>query len=206
MTLLKICGITNKADRDLCLKEGADLLGFNLYERSKRFVDRKKLESLLEPGLSGRSVLVGVNKAGQEWSELIESFSPGYIQLHGDEKIDIIKELKRMYPAVKIIKRVAIGESGMFGRILESADYLICDSVSGGYGGSGRSFDWKALEGIPEDVRKRLFVAGGVNADNVSGLLGRVYCIDVASGSEKSPGRKDAGKIRRLAEIIKKYE
>ncbi len=206
MTLIKICGITNIADRDMCLNEGVDFIGFNIYEGSKRYVNPEKLKELIIPEVRKSSVVVGVNNSYDEWGAIIEKYLPEYVQLHGNEGIDRIKKIKEEYPDIAVIKMVSIDQNGRFEEILEVADYIICDTLTHKFGGSGRKFNWEKLNSLDKKIREKLFVAGGINPDNVEELLQYdIFCVDVASGSEISPGKKDPYKVKSLIKKVKNY-
>ncbi len=206
MTLIKICGITNIADRDMCLNEGVDFIGFNIYKESKRYVNPEKLKELIIPEVRKSSVVVSVNTSFDELESIIKKYMLKYIQLHGNEGIDTIKKIKEEYPDIAVIKMVSIDQSGRFEEILEVADYILCDTLTHKFGGSGKKFNWEKLNSLNKKIREKLFVAGGVNPDNVEELLRMdVFCVDVASGSEISPGKKDPYKVKSLIRKVKNY-
>ena len=207
MTLLKICGITDKIGLDACVFAGVDLLGFNLFFGSKRFIDKNLLEELITERIRGISVLVTVDMDIDSIVKTVSLFDPGYIQLHGREDLSIIKKLKEMMPGTKIIKKLEIGQKEIFSEFLEFSDYILCDAVTPEFGGSGTRFNWEQLSGIEAAVRGRLFLAGGVNAENIREALGYdIYAVDVASGSETYPGIKDPLKIEELVRKVREYE
>ena len=206
MTLVKICGITNIEDRDMCISEGADLLGFNLYIGSKRYVQVSKLKELVDAGTRKQSVFVSVDMNVDELMRLAEEYSPGYIQLHGSESTDIMKGLKKALPEISIIKKTEIDMKDRFGNILETADYILCDTRTPEYGGSGRRFEWEKLAGLESEVRKRLFVAGGIDPSNVEELVSYdIFGVDIASGSEFSPGLKDRDAVREIIMKVRSH-
>jgi phosphoribosylanthranilate isomerase len=217
-TLVKICGITSIEDRDMCLSEGADLIGFNIYPKSKRYVEPEKLKLLLNNNVENDNVkkcavFVGVNKTVSEWSEIAEEYKPAYLQLHGDEDMDFLKDIKKEAAitgsGVKVIKKVCIDEAAMFEEYLEYTDYLLCDSACVGYGGSGQSFNWDKLNklNVNTDIRKRLFIAGGISPENIKHVLEYdVLGVDIASGAESYPAKKDVNKVRKIIEEVRNYD
>ena len=207
MTLIKICGITNENDRDMCLNEGADFIGINIYSGSKRYVRSDMVGLLTSGSFKDKVVLVGVDNSFEEWAALIEKYRPGYIQLHGNEEVDIIKKLKDFSHDTRIIKQAIIDQLDKFESMLEYADYLLCDTQTKEHGGSDKTFNWDLLKNISDPIRQKLFVAGGVNQDNVEQLLEyKIFCVDVASGSESVPGKKDLNKVKTLIEKVNNYE
>ncbi|MFH1416295.1 MAG: phosphoribosylanthranilate isomerase [Elusimicrobiota bacterium] len=206
MTLVKICGITTIDDRDMCVSEGADLLGFNLYSGSKRYVPVSKLKDLIVPDTGKQSVFVCVDMPVDELILLAEEYSPGYIQLHGNESKYILRELKKALPGVYLIKKTQIGRKDEFGDMLDTADYILCDTRTPEFGGSGRRFEWNKLAGLGSEVRNRLFVAGGIGPANVEELVSYdIYGIDIASGSEVSPGIKDRDAVRKIIMKVRSH-
>lgn len=206
MSIIKICGITNEADRDICVNRGCDLLGFNIYKGSRRYVDNSILGSLVTADVRSSAVLVGVNNTYDEWVEYVEKYLPAYIQFSGTENIRIVEDIKKKYPDLAVIKRVGLDMVCEYDSILETADYILMDYETAMYGGSGKSFSWDKLSDIDKSIRSRLFVAGGVNLYNIKELLEYdVFGVDVATGSEVSPGKKDPDKIKKLIETVKKY-
>jgi len=209
MTVLKICGIKSVKDRDACLACGVDLLGFNIYPGSARYAgDAGGLKKLVTDEVKGKAVIVGVNMDAAGWQEIITEISPSYIQMHGDEKLDTVKKVKELFPKVKIIKKIRPDEVKVAAEIiLNYADFVLCDSPSENYGGTGRKYSWSFLDEVNDKIRNRMFMAGGVNAGNVRELLKyNIYGVDVASGSEVSPGVKDFRKVKELARKVMAYE
>ena len=191
---------------EIALEEGADLVGFNIHPPSKRFVLPEKITELITPAVRARSVIVGVDLGCREWSEIIETIRPGYIQLHGSEDAGLIRELKRKFRGLGIIKKADISEISAFGNLLEDADFLLCDSAPTGHGGSGVRFDWSRIRSIPPEYRNCVFLAGGISYENAREALSfGLGGLDTATGSESAPGIKSREKIRLLAREIQKY-
>ncbi|MGM0568090.1 MAG: phosphoribosylanthranilate isomerase, partial [Elusimicrobiota bacterium] len=166
--------------------------------KSKRYVDLKQLEKLVRTARE-KSAIVTVNMEFSDLSEIISRFSPGFIQLHGNESVDFIRLLKERFPSVGVIKKVTVDMRDKFKAILKTADFLLCDASTRLHGGSGKSFNWSLLQTVPGEMLCRLFVAGGVKAENISRL--KTFSpggIDVATGSEISPGIKDPQKVREI--------
>lgn len=203
MTLLKICGITGVEDLRMCLLSGVDIAGFNLYPESVRYAGKNRIGALLAAS-EGRSAIVTVDMKESELREIAEINCPAYIQLHGSEDEEYCRRIKEKFPEVKIIKKVTINMKDRFLRVLQSADYILCDVISPMHGGTGKRFNWSVIREIPENIRKKMFVAGGVTPENVSELTGLgLGGIDVASGCELFPGKKDKKKVEKLVKEVK---
>jgi len=206
MSILKICGVRDSSGVEISFSSGADLIGFNIYPASRRYIDPERLPSLITPDIRLKSVIVGVNLSFEDWRGIIIKSSPGFVQLHGEENMILCEQLKNDFVDLKIIKKVTVRDIMNFKTILQTADYILLDSDTAEKGGSGISFNWEPLKEIPSVLRSKLFLAGGINPDNIGEALSYdVYGFDSATGSETAPGIKAAEKIRRMAEEIRDY-
>jgi phosphoribosylanthranilate isomerase len=202
MFQIKICGVTNVADAQAAVDAGADALGFNFYRSSKRFIERDVAQQIADvvPDHVAK-VGVFVNHSIRDIQDAVESLGPSYIQLHGDEPAELLSEL----PAeIKIIRAYRCGPNGLapLARYLARCDslgrapdaILLDADAAGAFGGTGQAADWTLianqramLGGIP------LILAGGLKPTNVAQAITAVHpdAVDVASGVERQPGRKD---------------
>ena len=200
MVKLKICGITRIEDARLVAEVGADYLGVILYPKSPRFVPKEKRRELIRSVSGVKKVAVMVNPSLEEALEVLkEGFD--LIQLHGEESLDFAKRigLERIIKAFRVgDKSVDIPEGWK-----EAHGILLDTYVKGAYGGTGKTFNWDIAEGLAERGF-RIFLAGGLNPDNVEEAIKRVkpYAVDVSSGVEKSPGVKDEAKVRDFAKKV----
>lgn len=199
-TKIKICGLTNLEDAQKCEDLGADFIGFVFFDKSPRVISKDTAKTIIEK-LHGSSLKVGLfldqdinfvkNQAG--------GLHLDFIQLHGDESPGYVGELKRDF---KIIKSFKIKKGFDFSVLdsYEAADYYLFDTFKQGIpGGTGITFDWKVLEG--KSFNKPFFLAGGLTPKNVKKAIEivRPFVVDVASGVESKPGKKDH---RLLEEFI----
>ena len=198
MTKVKICGITNIHDARLALELGADMLGFNFYEFSPRYISPQKALSIIND-LPQDTVSVGVfvNMEDYRVDEFIDLVSLDAVQLHGDESSDFISSLRR-YTDAKIIKAIRVNTDFQVKTINETgADSVLLDAFSKDkYGGTGERFEWDiAADAV--NLAPELILAGGLTPDNVSEAIRivRPFAVDVASGVESAPGRKDHSKL-----------
>jgi phosphoribosylanthranilate isomerase len=206
---IKICGITNIEDARAAADAGADALGLNFFNGSRRFVDPPTARAIAE-ALSATLLKVGVfvNHTGDQITEIVQRVGLDAVQLHGNEPVSLISELPTN---VRVIRAHRCGSDGLapLARYLDEChalgrmpDALLIDSDAGdNFGGSGKSADWavirqqKALiSGLP------LILAGGLTPENVASAIEAVEPngVDVASGVEREPGRKDADLIARF--------
>lgn len=191
VTRIKVCGITNVEDALAAVEAGADELGFNFWRGSKRFVEPRAARGIIEalPGGVG-CVGVFVNEEPEALARAAEESGVGAVQLHGEESPDYCASLT----SLRVIKALRVGP----GFTAESAavyrtDSLLLDAYAEGtQGGTGRTFDWSLARAARERVA-RLYLAGGLTPENVAAAIENVgpYALDVCSGVEASPGRKD---------------
>lgn len=206
MTKVKICGVTNVNDGRNALKLGADMLGFNFYENSPRYVSPRDAHRLIQAiGEDTYTVGVFVNMEAYRIDEIVKQLDLKAVQIHGNESADFVKELRR-YTDAKIIKAFRVDIGFQVDSISDSgADAVLLDAFAkDAFGGTGKSFNWEtahaALNLTPE-----LFLAGGLTPQNVATAVRTVrpYAVDVASGVEMFPGKKDPEKLKVFIENAK---
>jgi phosphoribosylanthranilate isomerase len=198
---VKICGITNYEDAVAALDMGADLLGFNFYPKSPRFVPPEKAREIISK-LPGFIDIAGVfvNESIEKILEIQKLGQLDWVQLHGDEDKDFCKQF--LSHNVKVMKAIRVKDQ----EDIKKADIFFTDAIlldafdPEKYGGTGLTFDWNVIG----HINKRVFLAGGINPDNAAEAaeLG-VYGIDVCSGIEAEPGKKDHNKMKKLFENIR---
>jgi phosphoribosylanthranilate isomerase len=199
---IKICGITSVDDAKLAVELGADLLGFNFYPQSPRYVPFEKAEEIIRqiPTFMD-TVAVFVNPSPTELKRYIEKGFFNWIQLHGDETPEFCKSLN--WISARIIKAIRVQSADDIRRAdTYPVDAILLDAFDKMlYGGTGKTFDWSLVG----HLYRRVFLAGGIGPDNIVQALDRgMYCIDVCSGIESEPGKKDPGKMKLLFDNIRK--
>jgi len=197
---IKICGITNATDAIAAVQLGADMLGFNFYPESPRFIEPaeagkiiKKLPAFVD------TVGLFINADADFIRKTAGDLMLNWVQLHGDESPGFCASLDNM-PA-KVIKAIRIKD----GKDIEYArnfatDALLLDAYHPSlYGGTGERFDWRVLPQLTGHKFGRTFLAGGITPQNVAEAIGQgFYGIDICSGIESSPGKKDHKKMAEL--------
>ncbi|NIP28822.1 MAG: phosphoribosylanthranilate isomerase [Phycisphaerae bacterium] len=201
MVKVKICGITNYEDAATALDMGADLLGFNFYKKSPRYVPPEKAQQIINM-LPGFVDIAGVfvNESMERINETKNLCQLDWVQLHGDESPEFCKQF--LSHNVKVMKAIRVKDRND----VQSAEDYFTDAIlldafdPEKYGGTGLTFDWNVVG----HINKRVFLAGGINPDNAAEAaeLG-VYGIDVCSGIEAEPGKKDHNKVKKLFENIR---
>lgn len=197
---IKICGITNADDALAAVDMGADLLGFNFYPKSKRYITVDKAHAIINK-LPTFVDTVGlfVNATTEEVREVVGEGMLNWIQLHGDETPEFCDSLSDV--GVKIIKAIRVRSKKDIKSVKNFfTDVILLDAYDAKlYGGTGKVFDWKLVS----NIQQRIFLAGGITPENaVKAIEVGVYGIDVCSGIESEPGKKDHEKMRRLFENI----
>lgn len=196
---VKICGITSVADAQYAVQAGADLIGLNFYPRSPRAVSEttaKEIRAVLPDHVL--CVGVFVNATRIRIAALIESLTLDAIQFHGDEEATALEGW-----SVQTIQAVRVQQdeslSGLAELVARSqADYVLLDTYRPGrYGGTGKMFAWEQAASLPVPFLARTILAGGLTPENVAEAVRTVrpWAIDVASGVESAPGRKDVEKL-----------
>jgi phosphoribosylanthranilate isomerase len=207
MVFVKICGITNSADARAAVDAGANSLGFNFYPKSPRFIakaDAAKIRTQLPTEVD--SVGVFVNADSAEVAALIAEIRLSVAQLHGDESPETVADLAR---AVKVIKAFRAGADFPLATLDDypaASAFLLDAAQTGQYGGTGRAADWPLAQAAA--ATHRIILAGGLKVDNVADAIRYVkpYGVDVASGVEHIPGRKDHGKLREFIQEVRRAE
>ena len=201
MVRVKVCGITNAVDALRAVELGADALGFIFYKGSKRYIDPRdahRIISSLPPFIS--SVGVFVNQTVPEIKGAVETSGVDRVQLHGDET----PEFCAMLP-YKLIKAVRVKDTVNSDQVeLYPVRAILFDKHTDEmYGGTGTSFDWGVLKGI--NISKKVILSGGLTPENVSRAIEIVkpYGVDVSTGVEDSPGKKNHIKMRKFIEAVK---
>ncbi len=188
---VKICGITSEADALLSVSLGADAVGF-IFAPSVRQVSVQMAGDIAKR-LPPEILTVGIfrDEAPQRVVEMVHQAGLGAAQLHGHESSQESGWVRARVPMV--IKAFPAGDRTIRRFAEFGADYLLIDGKNPG---SGEVFDWRLAEGVSDP--SRLIVAGGLGPENVAQAIAhlRPYGVDVDSGVEASPGRKDPLKVR----------
>jgi len=204
---VKICGITNWTDARRAVEEGAQFLGFNFYRPSPRYIQpaaARRIIRRLPDGIA--AVGVFVNESEANMLAIAHRVGLDYLQLHGDERPEQVARLKREIP---VIKAVRVHDSfrpkqlDSFGR----ASAILLDGFDvRRHGGTGKTFNWNLARG--SNGSRRIFLAGGLTPENVAEAIrvARPYAVDVCSGVEARPGKKDPARIVALMWAVKAAE
>jgi phosphoribosylanthranilate isomerase len=196
---VKVCGITCYDDAIKALEQGVDALGFNFFPRSPRFIrpqDAHAIIRRLPPFAVSVGLFVNVPES-QQVSEMAHTAGVQILQLHGDETPAYCRELAD-WPMIKAIR---VGDQGIAENLEKYPvqSFLLDTKHDALFGGTGKSFDWSLVRSI--QCTHPILLAGGLRSDNVGEAIRIVnpYAVDVCSGVESAPGKKDA---RKLSEFM----
>lgn len=218
---VKICGLTNLEDAQAAMEAGADLLGFIFYEKSPRYVDPRTVGSIVStlrhashstPRVRGGHppplfVGVFVNPSLEQVTQMLNHCDLDLAQLHGEEDPELLALLTRR--AFKALRPRSVEEAdtdaSRYARFGPGGgpDLLVDAYHPQARGGTGQAGDWNLATGLAR--RHRLLLAGGLTPDNVANAIRQVrpWGVDVASGVEAAPGRKDHAKVRAFVAAAK---
>lgn len=201
-TKIKLCGLSRKEDIEAVNELLPDYVGFVFFKKSIRnvtFEDAKTLKEYLSPKI--KAVGVFVNEDIEFIKRLVDDRIIDIIQLHGSETDEYIEKLKKD-ASVPVIKAIQIKDESSFSSSLcKNADYYLLDSGMG----TGSTFDWNIVKDKMDSLGKEVFLAGGLDPDNVEIAIKNLkpYAVDVSSGIETNK-IKDIDKMRRFVNAARR--
>lgn len=215
MFRIKVCGVTSPEDALLAVEAGADAVGINFFRGSTRYVPPPLAPPIVEAlGRKATAVAVFVNETPETIAAVCRDLKIGVVQMSGHESADSLARIR--VPVIKAVHLEAV--EGLEGfRDYPCEAFLLDAAVAGKYGGTGRPLDWEALgrtlggpflrggDGESEGPGKPWMLAGGLTPGNVAEAirLARPFGVDVASGVETIPGKKDPGRMREFVDRAK---
>lgn len=207
MAKVKICGITNAQDALWAANLGVDFLGLNFYHGSPRKVSLKHAKELIAqipPFI--KTVALFVDEPFESLKKTVTSTGVKIVQLHGVESVDYVRQVKAL--GVQVIKGIAVGaplEASATAPYEADVDYFLFDHRTPEQpGGTGQTFNWEWIQTIPF-VGRPWFLAGGLTPDNIVAAIKQTQAlfVDVCSGVEKSPTRKDFDAMKAFIQRAK---
>ena len=205
MTQVKICGITNEEDALCAAKLGAAALGFIFYPPSPRNIVPENARKIVS-AIPAEVVRVGVfvNESAAEVKRIVDYCGLDMIQLHGDET----PEYCRQFPSSELIKAVELINDDDINYALsyDVAAILVDSRHAGLYGGTGKKANWELACRIRN--KKPLILSGGLNEENIVEAMREVSpaALDINSGVESEPGKKDHAKLKLIFNIIRQAD
>jgi phosphoribosylanthranilate isomerase len=200
LTRLKICGIVTLDDAKMCVEMGVDMLGFNFFPGSPRFVTMHTARQIInELPIWMEAVAILVRPTLEQVQDVIHKSKVNAVQIY--QPIDFT-DLSLI--GIPVFAAFSIRELEQINSYYykESDMFLLDNSTAKISGGTGQTFNWRQIP--PEIPKKKLILAGGINTQNIDQALKQVQpaIIDVASGSESLPAQKDKKKVHKLVQKV----
>ena len=213
MVKIKICGITNFEDAVAATEAGADMLGFNFYQPSSRYIEpdpAREIVARLRGDSQNRSItMVGVfvDESIDSVVRIVNEVRLDAVQLHGEESPEFCAELKSLVPDKAIIKALRVnGSFDPRSASLYSVQAIMLDAFHEQLrGGTGRVIDWDIAKKTVRDLVPQLWLSGGLSPENVAEAISRVkpFAVDACSSLESAPGRKDASRMKEFVRAVR---
>ena len=203
MTLVKICGITNFDDALAAVDADADMLGFNFYAGSPRYIEPEEARSIINK-LPKTVISVGVfvNESLDDIERIASTSGVSVLQLHGDESPEYCGALQRRH----LLKVFNTSKDFDLERISDyDVQLIMLDAVAEtARGGTGRLSDWSKARQVRE-LFPTMFLAGGLSPENVSAAIEEVkpFGVDACSSLELTPGKKDPARVRAFIAAVR---
>jgi len=212
MVKIKICGITNFEDAVAATEAGADMLGFNFYRPSSRYIEPdlvREIVARLRSDSQNRSItMVGVfvDESIDSLVRIVNEVRLDAVQLHGDESPEFCAELKSFVPDKAIIKALRVnGSFDPRSASSYSVQAIMLDAFHEQLrGGTGRVIDWDIAKTV-RDLIPQLWLSGGLSPENVAEAISRVkpFAVDACSSLESSSGRKDVLRMKEFVRAVR---
>ena len=199
MIYIKICGITEIDDAVKIAELGVSALGFIFYQKSKRYISPEKAKEIIKrlpPFIN--TVGVFVNEKKENVVDILDRCPVDILQFHGAETPEYCGQFNK-----RIIKAFRVNKDFSFDVFLKFPvnAFLLDSFVTGEYGGTGVVFDWDLA--VKAKKYGKIILSGGLNIENLSSAIEKVspYGVDISSGVEIKPGKKDISKVEEIVEI-----
>ena len=202
MAKIKICGITNLADAESSSALRIEYLGFNFYSKSPRYVEPEIAKKIIANNRQGLfNVGIFVDENPERVNELVQYCNLDLVQLHGSETPEYCDQID-----CETIKAFQVKDDTILSSIDKyRTDYILLDAHHPELkGGTGETFNWEIAQQVVA-AGKKIFLSGGLNAENIAQALSKIkpFAVDICSGAERTPGRKDPDKLQKLADIVR---
>ncbi|MCX2575003.1 phosphoribosylanthranilate isomerase [Pedobacter sandarakinus] len=200
---LKVCGMTLAANIASVAALKPDYLGFIFYEKSPRFISNVSAELIRYIPQEIKTVGVFVDEALSSIKEKVKLYQLKAVQLHGNETVEDVQDLKNTFSQLEIFKAFGIAEDFDFAKLAvyeDNVDYFLFDTKTKTHGGSGKTFDWGILSRYT--LEKPYFLSGGIDLQHAASIKQitdeRLFGLDINSRFEIEPGQKDVERIKQF--------
>jgi len=202
--LIKVCGLRDNFQEVAALNP--DFAGMIFYEKSPRFVGKNDSEILKQKILGVKKVGVFVNASENYIFDSVLKYNLDFVQLHGGETVDFCEKIRQKIPVIKAFGILSEEDLVAAQNYAQTVDYLLFDTKTKGYGGSGQKFDWKMLENIV--FKKKFFLSGGISLEDLAEIkalkINDLAGVDLNSRFELSPAKKDIEKLQQAINFLRK--
>lgn len=197
---VKICGITNLGDAEVCVNNGADAIGFIFYKNSKRYINPDKAKIIISSlPFFVMKIGVFVNESIEEINHIAEEIGLNGAQLHGDETPDYTEQIR--HPVIKSFRIDGNFDYSQLNKFM-NCSFLLDSKDDNQFGGTGNIFNW---ENIPAELRNNIILAGGISLNNIEFIYKNIKpaAVDLSSSLEIEPGIKDHQKVIKFLNLVK---
>jgi phosphoribosylanthranilate isomerase len=202
--LIKVCGLRDNFQEVAALNP--DFAGMIFYEKSPRFVGKNDSEILKQKILGVKKVGVFVNASENYIFDSVLKYNLDFVQLHGGETVDFCEKIRQKVPVIKAFGILSEEDLVAAQNYAQTVDYLLFDTKTKGYGGSGQKFDWKMLGNIV--FKKKFFLSGGISLEDLAEIkalkINDLAGVDLNSRFELSPAKKNIEKLQQAINFLRK--
>lgn len=202
--LIKICGLRDNFSDVVALKP--DFAGLIFYQKSPRFVELSQEPVLKQKLTDVKKVGVFVNADKDYILGRVSEYNLDLVQLHGNENPDFCAEIRRDVPVIKAFGISSESDLQTADEYSQCTDYLLFDTKTKGYGGSGVKFDWQILQ--KADIKQKFLLSGGISLEDLEDIktlrINNLVGVDLNSRFEDAPGLKNIEKLQQAFNILRK--
>ena len=202
--LIKICGLRDNFADVVALKP--DFAGLIFYQKSPRFVELSQEPVLKQKLTDVKKVGVFVNADKDYILGKVSEYNLNLVQLHGNESPELCAEIRKSLPVIKAFGISSESDLQSAEKYAQYVDYLLFDTKTKGYGGSGVKFDWQMLQNV--NISQKFLLSGGISLDDLEDIkalkINNLVGVDLNSRFEDAPGLKNIEKLKQALNIVRK--
>ncbi len=183
-----------------------DFAGMIFYPKSPRYVGNNQSVDLKQKLTDTKKVGVFVNEDCNRIIQMVDIYNLDYVQLHGNESVDFCKQISAKVPVIKAFGISTKADFDKIGNYAQNVDYLLFDTKTACYGGSGQQFDWNMLQEV--DIPQKFLLSGGISLESLNIIkdlkINNLVGVDLNSKFEDAPTLKNIEKLKQALNIIRK--